>query len=280
MIVLVIVFSLFAVFPANGQSLSSSSTSDLVRLTVTNNSEEKAYLKLEGTPSYNFVIPGKTTQKYTPQRGVYTYYLTACGQTTQGKMDLTIYRDVIIPACGGHFSNSSNNHVVNLDPKFRPIPFTVENGNPKSVYVKLEGPKTYNFTVSGNTTAVYSTTYGTYKYTIYACETNVQGTIDLTKYQVLNIPVCGASASGSADEHQVYISFSHLVGVSIRNQTGADTAIALKGPKTYYFYVPAGQTKEYSLFRGSYSYSYPACKQTVKGKIEANNRTSLRMSCP
>ena len=258
----------------------SSAANNAVRLTVTNQSDGKVYLRLEGEPNYYFTVPGGTTKAFTTDRGEYFYELKACGQTTSGEMDLTIFRNLVVPACGAELQDYSNNHMVKLDPSFRPMPFTITNGNPKTVYVTLKGPKTYNFRVAGNTTSVYSVTNGEYTYTLSACEISVVGKIDLTKYQVMNIPVCGASASGSADEHQVYISLSDIVRVGFANHTSTGLAVLLKGPRGYSLYLPGGTTKTFSILRGKYSYEYFACGKTFKGKFEATNKTKVDLSCP
>lgn len=258
----------------------SSAVNPSVRLTITNQSDGKVYLRLQGDPNYYFTVPSSATKAFTTDRGEYSFELTACGQTTSGKMDLTIFRNLVVPACGAELQDYSNNHMVNLDSSFRPMPFTIANGNPKTVYVTLKGPKTYNFRVGGNTTSVYSVTNGKYTYTLSACETSVGGKIDLTKYQVMNIPVCGASASGSADEHQVYISFSNIVRANFTNHTSTGLAVLLKGPRGYSLYLPVGTTKTFSILRGNYSYEYFACGKTFKGKFEATNKTQIDLSCP
>jgi hypothetical protein len=265
--------------PAQVTAAGSDGGADLVRLRVVNKSAAKVYLKLEGKPQYSFVVPSNSTKEFTPERGSYSYTLTACDQTSSGKMDLTIYRDLIVPACGGQLADSSNVHVLDLDPNLRPISLTVENANPKTVYVRLTGPKTYNFKVAGKTTSVFSVTNGNYSYRVSACETSVEGKVDLTKYQIMYIPVCGASPAGAADEHEVFISFNNLVKVNIANNSSADFAVQLQGSKNYSLYIPAGKTKSFTMFRGEYKYEYIACGNMVRGKFEARKNAVLGLSC-
>jgi hypothetical protein len=251
----------------------------LTRLTIVNKSDAKVYLKLEGSPVYSFTVLRHSTAEFTPQKGMYAYTLTACGQTVSGKLDLTIYRELTVPACGGQLPDYSNNHKVDLAAGARPMSLTIENQNTRTVYVSLKGQRSYEFKVAGKSSPAFSLEPGKYTYTVTACGTTVQGKLDMTRVMTMRIAACGASPTGAASQHEVFVSFNNLVKAGFENEISADVVVTLKGSKNYYFYIPAGTLKTFTMFRGAYSYEYTACGKLVKGKWEARNNQVLQLTC-
>lgn len=279
--VIVAALLMTAAAPSPGQLAAKATSGEgLVKFTIVNHSDGSIFLKLDGSTAYYFVVGKNTTRAYTPQRGVYKYKLYACGLVTTDKINLTIVKILTIPECGGRIRDFSDIHQVDLSPAFRPIKLIVSNGNPRSVRVKLDGPRNYHLTVGGNTTASYGLVQGVYKYIVYICGTTVQGTLDLTVYKDLTIPVCGANAVGAADLHEENISLNKIVRSYITNQTTSLLVLRLEGPQNYSFLVQPHETKVLSLLRGSYSYEYFGCSATVKGTFNAKNNASLMLNCP
>lgn len=280
-VAIIVALFLSAASPAPIQLLSSNmlTDNDLIRLTIVNNGSDPVVMKLRGLRTYNFVVEPNTTRVLWPQSGFYKYDLYACGLVSSGKIDLTFMRIVTLPECGGRIRDYSDIHQLDLSSDIRPMKFTVINGNPQTVNVKLVGPQNYFLTVGGNTTGSYGLVTGVYKYTVYVCGTSVSGTLDLSIYKDLTIPVCGANAKSSADIHDENVSLRKIVRVSITNHSSVPLSLRMDGPTSYVLLIQPDESKTLSFLRGSYTYVSYGCNDVSEGSFYAKHNASLDLSC-
>jgi hypothetical protein len=252
-----------------------------VRFRLINQTTEKVYMKLDAVWGYNIIVLRNSTRDYTVVRDVYKYRLTACGVTTTGTIDLNLYRSMTIPVCGARLQPYSNVHAAEVPVEIRPITFNVANLSQHTATIKLTGPKTYTIKVGGHRTQSFSMFNGVYKYSVYACGLTSTGSVDLTTYKELNIPVCGGSIAGVQSEHEINLDFTNLVHVMVGNDVGRDAVALFSGPGSYAFYVTTGAPREYTMLRGDYEVSFYGCGNgPEKMEFSAYNNAELVLTCP
>ncbi|OGO64325.1 MAG: hypothetical protein A2Z45_11350 [Chloroflexi bacterium RBG_19FT_COMBO_55_16] len=147
-------------------AFSSVGKSDLVRLTVDNQSTGSLYLWLDGPSFYYMVVKAKESEVFTVMRGKYQETVKACGDTVKTTLDMSTNQKLIMPKCG---SKSVTSGVVDLGHLIKIIKISVENESSTKMIVVLEGPATYVFSFDKDQKKNYTVAKGDYKVTYYAC---------------------------------------------------------------------------------------------------------------
>lgn len=149
--------------------------SDLVRFRVENNAERGITIRLYATDgtsrAYYMRIEPETTKVMTPQKGVYTYRLTACGVMVRGTVDLNGPLTWKMPKCGdkgGPGSKAPNTEDVGKILKLTRVRLVNRTGVRLRVW--FEGPFEYVFTIPAGGTKSVSILKGTYEWGHFACD--------------------------------------------------------------------------------------------------------------
>lgn len=112
----------------------------IIRVSVVNTSQYDFYLYLYGGGAdYTFDVPANSTAKYFITPGVYSYFMEACNYSKSGTMDLSVFRTIHIPTCGGRASEyRSKFHHIDVSQIMKPVNVRVRNktGEDVSVYLR------------------------------------------------------------------------------------------------------------------------------------------------
>jgi hypothetical protein len=147
-----------------------SAKSDLVRLTIKNNSDKPVTMKLTGPAYYYFYVKPGQTAIYTPQRGVYDYTFTSCGTSLTGELDLSRHKTMDVPPCGSKASTGDGpDDTVDVGDVLKLVRVTLENKTGHNIIIILRGPSEYAFFLYEDDSKDYTITKGEYTYWLYGC---------------------------------------------------------------------------------------------------------------
>jgi hypothetical protein len=142
---------------------------DLVRLTVTNRTENTLKIWLDGPAFYYLTVPPLATEVFTPQRGEYKSSIFACGITVRETLDLTSNRRIIQPVCGGgDVPAAAETYTIDLGQISRIVRVNFENNTRGTITLVLTGPATYVLTLPKDAKNEYTIRKGSYDVTLYA----------------------------------------------------------------------------------------------------------------
>lgn len=160
---------------------------DLVRFTVKNLADRGITIRLYATDgtsrAYYMRVDAQTTKVMTPERGVYTYRLTACGVMVRGTVDLSKPLTWQMPQCGdkgGPGSQAPNTQDVGAILKLTKVRLINRTGEDMKIW--LEGPFQYVFNVPAGGSKTVSILKGTYEWGHYACGGLDEGTLEVAGF--------------------------------------------------------------------------------------------------
>lgn len=144
--------------------------SDLVALKIQNDSSSTAYIWLDGTSFYYFVVKPEETKTFTVLRGEYFKDVSYCGARDSSIIDLTRHTKLLMPVCGANSRQSpSSPHVVNITNTIKIVKVTLTNEADSRVLAILTGPSTYVFSLDKDATQDYTIAKGDYEVQYFAC---------------------------------------------------------------------------------------------------------------
>lgn len=159
---------------------------------------------------------------------------------------------------------------------------TIENQSDQSVYLWLQSDANYYYVeTAAATTQVWTPEKDVYAYRMIACGANIYGELDLTRVQYYIVPPCGSKAG--AEEHDTKTDVARLirlVRITVVNETGGRVILALHGPDGYVFGLETGESKEYTIPRGEYTYTAYGCGTVFEGSLFATAHAKIVVRCP
>jgi len=142
---------------------------DLVRLTITNNSNDLVTLRLEGPSFYYLTVGAGETRVFTPQRGEFSARLYSCGVFVTETMDLTRQQKIVVPACGTKGSATNNAGTIDASKLVKIVRVHFTNESDRNLVVILRGPGVFVFFVRSGETKTYTIPKGEYEVQQYGC---------------------------------------------------------------------------------------------------------------
>lgn len=160
----------------------------------------------------------------------------------------------------------------------------INNRNSNNLYLVLEGPARYSFTVAGETMKSFTVMKGEYTYWVTACgaKVKVEDTLDLTINRTLVLSVCGGNAGPTGDKaHKVDLTrIVKIVNTTIKNEVGFPTTLYMTGTTNYVFKFKKDEERDLLLARGEYTLKYYGCGQFNTRDVEINKDKELTLTCP
>jgi hypothetical protein len=162
--------------------------SDLVRFRVENKADRGITIRLYSTDgsgkAYYMRIEAETTKIMTPERGTYSYRLTACGIMVRGTVDLNGPLTWVMPKCGdkgGPGSSAPNTQDIGKILKLTQVRLVNRTGERLRVW--LEGANSYVFTIPSGGTKTVSIRAGMYEWGHFACDgERTEGNLEVAGY--------------------------------------------------------------------------------------------------
>lgn len=125
------------------------------KITIKNNTGSSFYLTLTGPKTYTLYISAKST-KATVVSGKYKFSYQACDKTNTGNFNAKGNANLVLQKCKEDKSGGGLSNV------------TIKNNTGGSIYIYLNGPKSYTFYFSSGTSKM-EVAGGKYQYTAYGC---------------------------------------------------------------------------------------------------------------
>lgn len=156
--------------PYSASPAAVSQKSELVSLTIQNESSSYAYVWLDGPTFYYFAVKPGETMTYTVKRGEYFKDVSYCGATDSSIIDLTRHTKLVMPVCGANTRQSpSSPHIVDITNTLKIVKVTLTNEADSSVLAILTGPSTYVFLLKKDDSKDYTIAKGDYEVQYFAC---------------------------------------------------------------------------------------------------------------
>jgi hypothetical protein len=159
----------------------------------------------------------------------------------------------------------------------------IENNSSHFVSLRLSGPTNYYMSASAGSTSSYTPERGEYSYTLYSCGIFVHGEIDLTKHMVTyEVPPCGSKAYSGPGPTTVIDAGKELrlVKVTLKNETGHNIVIVFSGTSSLAFFFYDGDSKDYTIPKGDYTYEIYGCGAVRYGTMYAHVNKVKELTCP
>lgn len=155
------------------------------------------------------------------------------------------------------------------------------------LYLYGSGGEEYTLSVPAYTSGKAFIYPGEYSYYMEACNYSKFGTLDLSTFQTLHVPVCGGRAAGFKHKtHHIDVAtLVKPVRIQVRNKTGENVGVYLRTQEDHHFLnFEPGEIIELILKKEEgtqYVYSFQACDgELVSGYYTPLNRIPLDLECP
>ena len=145
---------------------------DLISLTIENNTNDYVTYRLEGPQFYYLMVPPYSDSTFTIERGDYTeqkFY--SCGTFVNTTIDFNKKQSITVPKCGdklfktGKYSNS----VIDGGKITKLVKVTFENPYTYDLLIILRGPAEHVFYIEAGNDESYTIAQGEYEVTQYGC---------------------------------------------------------------------------------------------------------------
>jgi hypothetical protein len=148
---------------------------DTVNFRVENRADRGITIRLYATDgsgrAYYMRVEKETTKTMNPQRGVYTYRLTACGVMVKGTVDLSKNASWIMPQCGHRAGQGSGAAATtDISKILKLISLKIVNRTGHTMKIWLEGPFQYVFIIPNGGSKTVTILKGDYEWGHYACD--------------------------------------------------------------------------------------------------------------
>jgi hypothetical protein len=144
--------------------------SDLITLTIDNQSTSTAYLWLDGPSFYYLVVRPEESKTFTVMRGEYFKEVSYCGAREASDIDLTKHTKLIMPVCGANtLQPPSSPHIIDITNTIKIVKVTVTNEADTRALAIITGPSTYVFLMDVDESKDYTIAKGDYDVQVYAC---------------------------------------------------------------------------------------------------------------
>jgi len=144
--------------------------SDLVSLTIDNQSNELVTFRLEGPQFYYLTVKADTKATFTIVRGDYEQKFYSCKIFTTTTLDLTKKNEIVVPPCGEKaFKVDKGASKIDGGNLIKLIKVTFENPTNHNLVLILRGPSEYVFFIRSDQEASYTISKGTYDATQWGC---------------------------------------------------------------------------------------------------------------
>ena len=145
--------------------------SELVALTIKNDSADYVTFKLQGPRFYYLTVKPNTSATFTILRGDYTQKFYSCGVFTETDFDLTKKYSIVVPPCGEKAFNTEkgSGNKVDAGQLIKLVKVSFENTTDANLVLVLRGPSEYVFFIRSDETKTYTISKGDYEITQYGC---------------------------------------------------------------------------------------------------------------
>ncbi len=164
------------------------------------------------------------------------------------------------------------------------VDFTFVNQSNRIASLRLYGEDGtfYYFWLRPGESKYYTPVRQVYQMSFYSCGTYVNEPLDLTKKYTFVVPPCGTHAYGKNQPPKTLDGgkILKLVAVTLVNDTGNYMKLILTGPATYVFTFGSGESKDYTIRYGEYTYTLYGCHGSFTDTFLARAHLVKEFKCP
>jgi len=162
------------------------------------------------------------------------------------------------------------------------IKLTIANKSDQDVWLKLDGPAYYYLHVKAHETKSFTPQRNVYNFKLYSCGTSVTGEMELLWQKTLDVPICGTKSNTGPGSSQVIYDggdLLNLVKMTFKNDSNYRIMVILDGTSVFVFSFASGQSKDYTIPFGEYTYTQYGCGIKT-GKFLAHFHKIQEFTCP
>ena len=163
------------------------------------------------------------------------------------------------------------------------VRLTVINNSQYEFSLLLYGPGQYSFSVPAYSNGSWIVDRGTYSFVMRACNISKTGTLDMSIYQILHVPICGGNAGAKGDKlHHIDVAdYVKPIKIKIRNKTFEPIGLYIRTLERHYFLNLEPSEIQYLILpKDQYVYSYVVCEQLVSGYYTPMVSPPFDLKCP
>jgi len=146
--------------------------SELVGLTIDNQSKDYVTFKLLGPQFYFLTVKPHTSNTFTIQRGDYTQKFYSCGAFVNTSLDLTKKNTIVVPPCGekAFKAGKASSQIIDGGELIKLVKVNFENTTKANLILILNGTSDYVFFIKAGDEATYTISRGTYEVQQWGCK--------------------------------------------------------------------------------------------------------------
>ena len=147
----------------------------------------------------------------------------------------------------------------------------------------LYGPDQYTLSVPAHSNRSWIVDRGMYSSVMRACNISKTGTLDMSIYQIIHVPICGGNAGAKGDKHHHIDVADYIkpVKIKIRNKTDEPIGLYIRTLERHYFLNLEPYEIQYLILpKDQYVYSYVVCEQLISGYYTPKVSPPFDLKCP
>ncbi len=141
----IVLFAIFGVITSPAIASPNANTEDkspYVRMHVINKSQFDFTIAIFGKKDYKLKLSPRSDKSVIVERGTYSFVMHACNATETGTINLNLFRNVIVPVCGGSALNKRKNpHNFDTTQYIKSIRMRVKNKTHEKITVYIRNKK-------------------------------------------------------------------------------------------------------------------------------------------
>ena len=144
--------------------------SELVSLTIENQSDDYVTFRLQGPQFYFLMVKPDTSATFTVKRGDYVQRFYSCRTFVNTSLNLTKKNTIVVPPCGEKaFKVDKGASKIDGGNLIKLVKVTFENPTDVNLVLILRGPSEYVFFIRSGEEVSYTIAKGTYEATQWGC---------------------------------------------------------------------------------------------------------------
>lgn len=194
---------------------------------------------------------------------------------------LTVFAILLVAILA--ISSAPNNIALADDAKPPFVRLTVINKSQNEFSLILYGPDQYTISVPARSDGSWIVDRGMYSFVMRACNISKTGTLDMSIYQIIHVPICGGNAGAKGDKHHHIDVAEYIkpVKIKIRNKTFEPIGLYIRTLERHYFLNLEPREIQYLILpKDQYVYSYVVCEQLVSGYYTPKVSPPFDLKCP
>lgn len=229
-----------------------------------------------------YVEGGRVSPSQISKTPVFTYsYLEGSKVMQKSQVRLLVFAILLIALLSILAAPTDIAVADDAKPPF--VRLTIINNSQFDFSLVLYGPDQYNFSIPAHSDGSWIVKRGMYSSVMRACNISKVGTLDMSIFQIIHVPVCGGNAGAKGDKHHHIDVADYIkpVKIKIRNKTSEPIGLYIRTLERHFFLNLEPNEIQYLILpKDQYVYSYVVCEQLVSGYYSPKVTPPFDLKCP